>query len=163
MRRKGYDFSLSNDLTYRNYTAEDAAARGETWTPARAGYCVIVRVKDCLDADGNYDDDLRKSAPHIGFSGWSRTNMLYGDKWRTQGRGRRFARRLSDLSRLEQMEWRSNDEQFGNQVQWDDDKKKDGVVSKWYDVYWTRTVYWVEDGRVYTARMYAYQDPNPES
>ena len=162
IKRKGHDFRHAPHLTFRDVREEDMSqcVDGREWRDSMRGHVVIVSVKDCLYGPNNdFSHDLREKAKCFLFDGWSRTNMVYGGKIRTQRRGCRRWERLSDQSPDHQAAWRANDDQWGDQVHWDDDTKQDGYVAVWHDVYWTRTVYWVEDGAVYTASIRYFEDP----
>jgi len=165
MRRKGIEFKRASHLTYRHFNAEIDAGQCKGYgadyfeRDPHGSYVVIVPVSRCLDAEGDFSPDLRDQAECLPFDSWSRTNMVYGHGWRRQTRGARFWVRLSSLPAEEQDQWRESHAQHGNQIHWDDSEEQDGLVPKWFNVYWTSTTYWVENGQVYTATGRTYEDP----
>jgi len=148
MKRKGIDFAFAPHLGFRNVTELDLQLHctddSKTWSDSRRGHCVITS---------------RKTGDVVPFSGWSRTNMVYGGKYRKQTRGVRNWERLSTLNAWDRKLWEDQDAADGDVVEWDEDRK-DGYVPVWHDVYWTSTTYWVEDGCVYTATSRHFENPN---
>jgi hypothetical protein len=150
MRRKGYDFRLAPHLTFRTSEPEkDTDAHGD---PLRAHMAVPVRLKDCeVMVDGHLHIAPRQARclPNLTFT---RTNMAYGP-WRHRSRGKFAWRRLESLSAANQAYYRE-------QAQEDPSIIQRGYVWTYCDEYWTRPVYWIEDGRVYRATAYSYTDPD---
>ena len=169
MRRKGYDFKLANHLTYRFFNPETDVDRCVDYDAEyferspHDSYVVIIPVKACLDENGDFQEELRQAAQPIKFDNWSRTNMVYGAGWRKQTRGTRHWVRFADLEPDEKaalIEF-EHDHPGCPQVRWDNEEGEapDGWHAKWFDTYWTSTIYWVENGRVYTATTRRMTDP----
>ena len=83
MKRKCIQFRPAHHLTFRSPITGDLDARGDAILKTRSGYVVIVRVKDCLDDHGKWNEACRDVAPMHGPHTYSRSNMVYGG-WRKQ-------------------------------------------------------------------------------
>jgi len=168
MRRKGIDFKRAPHLTWRCFNPETDIEQCSGYDRdyfdrnPHLAYCVIVPVSRCEVGDDGYHltRESMDAAKCLPFSSWSRTNMVYGRQWRRQSRGAYFWARLSELPADRQQVWRDN---AADHIVWDDEDHQDGQVAEWFDVYWTSTVYWVEDNRVYTASFRTQIDPNAEA
>ena len=124
MIRKGMNFRHAPRLSFRLCNGDDPDPERDS------AYVVVVKRADCLDASGEFSQELREKAPMHGPHRWSRTNMIYSDSWRKQTRGRYINVRVNG-------EWEIH----------------------WKPVYWTAPVYWVEDGWVFRGTNYRYEDP----
>ena len=177
MKRKGINFKRARHLYFRPCQEADLASKAYTprvmrcdWEPSRAAYVVIISVKDCLDDQGEWDHDRVEDAPARPFTGWSRTNMVYGP-YRKQTQGRRFWVRLNTLTKKEQRSWRKGhaaDVKAGRTTldtmqhacfDHDGEDADDPQVHHWFDTYWTSSTYWVEDACVYRATSHTHEDP----
>lgn len=156
MRRKGYDVRVVHHLTFRRGNPEtDKDARGEA---IHDGYVVPVRVKDCKPrpaADGRIylDRDDLLAAPCLPDLIFTRSNMAYGP-WRKQTRGKYAWRLLDDLDPALQAAYRENADKACI---------RHDHVWHYHEIYWSRPVYWVEDGRVFRGTVYRYNDPHAEA
>lgn len=152
MKRDGIKFRRCNHLTARYADPErDVDAEGN---PIHSGYTVPVRVKDCqVTSGGLILRDSIKKAPCLSNLTMSRTNMAYGS-WRRQTQGRRDWVRL-DSDYLSDGE-RNFYERHPEHVQ---QTQGTAWVPIWKEVYWTKAVYWVEDGNVYHGTIHRFGDP----
>lgn len=169
MKRKGYDFKPAQHLTFRGSRPEDVSMYlGKFGTdhvsrrPGGGAYLVIVsktQIEKTMRAQfgatpANHWRAYRQAteiAPCLPFSGHSRTNMIYGT-WRKRNGGRWFnVRTKPSLNPAQYKEA----ERAG-------EENPEGWEEKWFDVHWTRPIYWVEKMQVYTATTYTHQNPKEE-
>lgn len=149
MKRKGIHFKYAPHLTFREGDpTRDFRSDGR---PVEKHHIVIVRrSKVEPDEKGDITWDQVQKAPCLPFSGHSRSNMVYGSTYRKQTRGRWFEVQTKPTL---------NPAQFKAAEAAGDDNPE-GWEQQWFDTYWTSTIYWVEDGCVYTAPDPTYRDPN---
>jgi len=182
MKRKGHQFKRAHHLTFRDAQERDLEPdtyKGRlprAWKREMAAYAVIVPVQACLDDEdeasailrtARIDLDKLQAAKALPFTGWSRTNMVYG-VWRKQTRGRRFWVKLDTLPKNAQKTWRAGhvedlaaDRTTFSTAHYPWHEDEDGVqVHHWFDTYWTQAVYWIEDAVVYTATIHTHEDPD---
>jgi hypothetical protein len=146
MIRKGIRFRKANHLHYRYANPEiDKEINGE---PLSKNYVVITRWKDCLDDEGNYDEEKALQAPCVPNTGHSRTNMLYGSF-------RKHERSIQV--------WVGPKKILPGDIVLDvntiavDPGQARFLVRR--EKYWTLSVYWVEDGVVYQGTIQHWQEP----
>lgn len=155
MKRKGYEFKLARHLTFRDAQARDLES--DTYKGSRRykdpsayrAYAVIVPVRACINDEGEFDVEKREQAKALPFTGWSRTNMVYG-AWRRQTRGRHFPIRTKPALTPAQYKV----------LEAAGDDNPEGWEQRWFEAYWTAPVYWIENGSVYTATRHTYEDPS---
>ena len=157
MKRKGYNVRPIRHLIFRDGNPEtDVDAFG---VPIHSGYAVPVRVADCkprpaANGDIYFDKADIEAAPCLPNLIFTRTNMAHGP-WRHQTRGKYVWRRLDRLPEDVQATARRQAEDEPGLI------RNNHVM--WYAAqYWTRPVYWIENGRVYRGVAYAYENPNTE-
>jgi len=154
MRRKGIEVRRVKHLIFRDGNPEtDVDAHGD---PIHSGYAVPVRVKDCkprpaANGDIYFDKADIEAAPCLPNLIFTRSNMAYGP-WRKQTRGKYVWRLLDSLPEDERMFVLGQAEDEPALI-------RNGYAMIFASVYWTRPVYWIEDGRVYRGVTYAYEDP----
>jgi hypothetical protein len=156
------EFKLARHLTWRPMRPEDAPqcsdpSYDEEYLRNRHGaYTVIVPVSRCEIEGGYITRESLDAAKCLPFSGWSRTNMVYGN-WRKQTRGRYVWLEIDD-ERVT-----ADDLKYRKLLAEDDPDVartlERGLIPIWFDTYWTRSVYWVEDNRVYYGTSYRYEEP----
>jgi len=148
MKRKGINFKRAPHLTFRNPLPGETQTNGR---PLRDHHVVIVRVKDCLDADGNFSQSLRAEAPmHGTVEGHSRSNFVYGGPWRKQSRGKWF--HVQTKPTLTPAQYKA--------AEASGEDNPEGWTQQWFDNYWTAPMYWVEDGAVYSATRSTHTNPS---
>lgn len=100
MKRKGFDFKFARHLTFRNFIPDlDGDQLQSDWrnlTSDYRQYSVIIPVRAVFKAMGLNPGErsepkawfeMLDKVPCLPFSGWSRTNMVYG-VYRKQNRSR---------------------------------------------------------------------------
>jgi len=168
MRRKGLDFKRASHLTFRDFNPETDVEQCHGYdrdyfarNPSRGAYVVIVPTSRCVVGnDGYLTRESVDAAKCLPFNSWSRTNMVYGHPWRRQTRGTRVWLRFSDpiVTDEERDAWKAQSNSGATDEEW----MEHGMIAKWFPVYWTSTVYWVEDNRVYTASIRTHIDPTAQ-
>jgi hypothetical protein len=137
MRRKGIDnFRRANHLTWRYADPKrDVDASGD---PIHSGYAVPVRAADCEVLPPNEDN-----------------GRLYYDSDSIAEapclKGLRFSR-----SNMAYGPWRRQTRGRYFHVAAE-------TCVRWFDVYWTCPVYWVEDNVVYRGTVYRHTDPQEKA
>jgi len=78
MKRKGIYFRRATHLSFRYATDKD---RDEDGDPIPPGHLIIIRLADCQNEMGDFNQHRRKKAPMHGPHSHGQPNMVYG-KWR---------------------------------------------------------------------------------
>ena len=149
MKRKGIKFKRAPHLTWRNPQKGDLDDQGRQ---IEGAYMVIVRVKDCLDENGDFSHELLEKAPQHGRLAHSRTNMAYGPYRKINRRKGFWVQVRPHLTPAQYKEAERELELNGTPIPRSEEWQE-------FEHYWSCPIYWVENGQVYQASASRYRDP----